>query len=307
MPTMRHPYANTQYLHQSLSTDALGSWLRLTPDVEAAPQLPSASSQQFHSSSSQLFLPSSRPSKELPPVDVSVASFSSKSSPSHYVKHSSRLTLLLSGQEDGTCEPEYTNGATIEGILAVPRPSGLLSLQIRVSQILLPLLSVLIASLAKVEASMKLKETAGSGSSRSQIIDDLVFVWDAERNATFPSKITFRYTLPTHFMHYPTGERYRLPPTYHTYLHGVPGFNVDISYAVVVYITRNRSKANWWRKSTRCVSVLLTNLFSERETRQQATCTVHLQRIISTNACRTVCCQSWKVTDDTPHGLSIYC
>jgi hypothetical protein len=100
---------------------------------------------------------------------------------------------------------------------------------------------------------MKLKEVAGSGSFESCIINETVFEWDVERNASFPAKVTFRYTLPTHYTHGSTKESFRLPSTYHAHLSGVPGFSVDISYAVVVYMERNRHKTNWWRKSSRQV------------------------------------------------------
>ena len=50
----------------------------------------------------------------------------------HYVKHSSKLTLLLSGQREGTCVPHYTNGDTIEGILAIARPAGVLAVDVKV-------------------------------------------------------------------------------------------------------------------------------------------------------------------------------
>lgn len=58
--------------------------------------------------------------------------WSGKVSPGHFVKHSSKVTLLLSGQEENATEPVYTNESTIIGILAIPRPSGLLSLEIKV-------------------------------------------------------------------------------------------------------------------------------------------------------------------------------
>ena len=103
----------------------------------------------------------------------------------------------------------------------------------------------------KVEGNIKLKEVAGSGTFESGIISDTVFEWDAERNATFPAKVTFRYTLPTHYTHAPTSERFRLPPSYQAHLSGVPGFRVSIYYAIVVYINLNRSKMNWWRKGNR--------------------------------------------------------
>ena len=50
----------------------------------------------------------------------------------HYVKHSSKLTLLLSGQREGTCVPHYANGDTIEGILAIARPAGVLAVDVKV-------------------------------------------------------------------------------------------------------------------------------------------------------------------------------
>ena len=50
----------------------------------------------------------------------------------HYVKHSSKLTLLLSGQREGASVPLYSNGDTIEGILAIARPSGVLALDVKV-------------------------------------------------------------------------------------------------------------------------------------------------------------------------------
>ena len=50
----------------------------------------------------------------------------------HYVKHSSRITLLLSGQREGAPTPQYSNGDPIEGILAIARPSGILALEVKV-------------------------------------------------------------------------------------------------------------------------------------------------------------------------------
>lgn len=57
---------------------------------------------------------------------------SAVASPGHFVKHSSKATLVLSGQEEGVDQPTYSSGGIIEGILAVPRPSGLLSIEIKV-------------------------------------------------------------------------------------------------------------------------------------------------------------------------------
>ena len=48
------------------------------------------------------------------------------------MKHSSKLTLLLSGQREGATIPHYCNGDTIEGILAIARPAGVLALDVKV-------------------------------------------------------------------------------------------------------------------------------------------------------------------------------
>ena len=140
----RHPFANVQCARYSLSTDALTSWLHLTPtDADASPSGAIPQSQPRPPPSDP---PPRRRSlsqtprrhdswKVWPKLDVDVPGFSSRSSSGHYVKHSSRVTLLLSGQSDGAIEPEYNNGETIEGILALPRPSGLLGLQVKVSHL----------------------------------------------------------------------------------------------------------------------------------------------------------------------------
>ncbi|KAI0696433.1 hypothetical protein BC835DRAFT_1271920 [Cytidiella melzeri] len=167
-----------------------------------------------------------------PQLDVDVPVRSSRSSPGHFVKHSSNVTLLLSDQHHGRKVPEYSNGGIIDGIIAVPRPSGLLALEI------------------VVEGTMKLNEIAGSGSSQTDILKDSLFTWDATREASFPTKVTFRYSLPSHYTHAGSGERFRLPPTYEAHLSGIPGFKVEVSYAVVVYIARNRDKLDWWRRKS---------------------------------------------------------
>ncbi len=98
---------------------------------------------------------------------------------------------------------------------------------------------------------MKLQEVAGGGSHQLQILNDTLYTWDAERQASFPAKVTFRYTLPTHYTHKESGERYRLPPSYEARLSSMPGFDVEIRYAIVVTVTRTRDKSAWWRKSTK--------------------------------------------------------
>ena len=83
------------------------------------------------------------------------------------------------------------------------------------------------------------------------ILRDLLFTWNAEHNAPLPTKVTFRYSLPTHYEDKTSGERYRLPPTYDARLNAIPGFRAEVSYAVVVYVSRNRERMDWWRKNAR--------------------------------------------------------
>jgi len=152
-------------------------------------------------------------------------------SSSHYIKHSNRITMVLSDQDDLSSVPVYTNGSTIDGILAVQKSSGLLSLEV------------------KVVGSIRLKELAGGGDFKAEIITETLYSWNADHHPTFPEKVTFRYTFPSHYTDCTSGERHRLPPSYEARLQGIPGFHVKVSYAILVDMARNREKADWWRKS----------------------------------------------------------
>lgn len=48
------------------------------------------------------------------------------------MKLSNKITVVLGGQEEGVSEPLYCTGDVIDGMLVVPRPTGLLSLDIKV-------------------------------------------------------------------------------------------------------------------------------------------------------------------------------
>ncbi|KAI0648144.1 hypothetical protein C8Q79DRAFT_905770 [Trametes meyenii] len=147
----------------------------------------------------------------------------------HYVKHSSRVTLLLSGQEEGVQMPVYSTGDTIEAILAIARPAGLLALEV------------------KVEGVMQLEELGGSGTVTVKVLDEMVYSWIPSRHGPFPAKASFRYTLPRTFRD-PAAEReYPLPPTHSARLESFPGFSVNISYAIVVCMTRLREASTLWR------------------------------------------------------------
>lgn len=131
----RHPFAAVQYVRNSLSTDTLGAWLRPETRPEDVPPVPPLPDRTLSRNQSLPPAPTRVPrgiGLTRPRLDSDVPAVSSRSSPGHFVKHSSKVTLLLSGQEDGTAMPEYNTGGTIDGILAVSRPSGLLALEVTV-------------------------------------------------------------------------------------------------------------------------------------------------------------------------------
>lgn len=241
---VRHPFANVHAFRKSLSSPNQNvSWSpsQLMPFKPSRSQSTSRSPRALPPRP-QTALAAPRP--VLPTIDVHQRAapselpndpvlWSARASPGHYVKHSSKATILLSGQDDFSSGPVYTSGATIEGILAIPRPSGLLTLEVKVS------------------GRIRLKEVAGGGDFKADIINQVLYTWNSDQNGTFPAKVNFRYTLPSHYTNRERGERYRLPPSHEAHLQGIPGFNVDVSYGITVYQTRNRDKADWWRKTSR--------------------------------------------------------
>ncbi|KAH8085415.1 hypothetical protein BXZ70DRAFT_559721 [Cristinia sonorae] len=280
---MKHPFASVQYLRNSLSTGTL-NWMPGKVEKESdretekgkvppVPPLPhnlhrfnslsvavptySPASDDSHRETSTLLPQRRRPLPKLPiripspQTDTTSASGSSSifvnvstvdadgkplavASPGHYVKHTSKVTLLLGGQEEEVADqPMYTCGSAIEGILAVPRPSGLQSIDI------------------KVEGRVRLREMAGNGSFNATLLDDLVYSWDAQQFLPFPSKVSFRYVLPTHYLSTLNGQRERLPPSYSAHVQGIPGAQVSVAYCVTVYMKHTRDMSEWWRSGSR--------------------------------------------------------
>ena len=176
---------------------------------------------------------------------------SAVASPGHFVKHSSKVTLLLGAQEESLGQPTYSSGGVIEGILAVPRPSGLLSIEIKVPVPFIRSVVRVQARFFQVEGRVKLREGAGGRAFNATIIDEVVYAWDTQQNLPFPSKVSFRYVLPTHYTNVFNGERLRLPPSYEAQLQGFPGFHVWVSYGVTVYLKHARDMAEWWRSGSR--------------------------------------------------------
>lgn len=225
---MRHPFASVRYSRNSLSSDRL-------PLSEHAtdPTLPAA---DLHPLTQTRFRPP-------------VSSHCVRTSPGHFVKHSSKVTLLLSGQEDGLSMPVYRGGSTIDGVIAIPRPSGLLYLDVKVS-CFLGVRKLASQSIAQVQGLIRIKEVAGGGSAESEMLGETLYTWDSRRNASFPSKVSFRYSLPREYSDRVSGECFPLPPTYEAHLSGIPGFSVHVSYKIVVNFIRQRHKANLWRKKS---------------------------------------------------------
>ena len=130
---MRHPFAAVQSPRPA--SDALSIASRApTPDQARLPRTDSKRrAYESLSPPSVPALPSIDPFSTLTPNRFTPRILARRSDTNgHYVKHSSKLTLLLCGQPEGVSMPHYSNGDTIEGILAIARPSGVLSLEVKV-------------------------------------------------------------------------------------------------------------------------------------------------------------------------------
>ena len=128
-----HPYAAVRYVRNSfsVSADNLPLWLRPDARAEDVPPVPPLPQTPQQADASPSTLSTANPVHQRLDLEPT-ADPAAPAAPGHFVKHSSKATLLLSGQEDGVSMPLYTNGSTIEGILAVPRPANLLSLEVTV-------------------------------------------------------------------------------------------------------------------------------------------------------------------------------
>lgn len=78
-------------------------------------------------------------------------------------------------------------------------------------------------------------------------INTKIYSWSASASGPFPPRASFRYTIPSSYRDSSVGKDYLLPPTYSANLHGIPGFSVEIAYAVVVNLTVLREPSTLWR------------------------------------------------------------
>ncbi|KAH9841350.1 uncharacterized protein C8Q71DRAFT_794377 [Rhodofomes roseus] len=154
------------------------------------------------------------------------------------VKRSRRLAVLLGGQESGSAVPTYRPGGTVNGSLAILSPSELLSVH------------------AVVHGYINISEIAGAGRALTEVLHEDLYSWNADSDPPLPSRIPFRYTLPSQYTVPNLGDRLPLPPTYHAYLSGIPGFTVHVSYHIAVDMLYTKRQGPSWRKR-RCLRVPL--------------------------------------------------
>ncbi|KAH9936073.1 uncharacterized protein B0H18DRAFT_868008 [Fomitopsis serialis] len=217
---MRHPFANVQYYASELHSDD-------AYDSEDAPSSNEKSSLQH-----ALVIPPRWPQPELTP------SVFHPQEPAQVVKQTRRLAVLLGGLEPGSVIPTYRPGGTVNGSLAILSPSELLSVHVA------------------VHGYINISEIAGAGRTLTEVLHEDLYAWNSECSPPLPLRIPFKYTLPSHYPDPSCGERLPLPPTYHAYLSGIPGFTVNVSYHIAVDMLYTKRQGPSWRKR-RCLRVPL--------------------------------------------------
>ncbi|TFY55783.1 hypothetical protein EVJ58_g8028 [Rhodofomes roseus] len=210
---MRHPFANVQYYASELRFDD-------TYDSEDAP---SSSNEKSHVQRALVTPPPGRQ----PDLTRSVTC---PQDAAQVVKRSRRLAVLLGGQESGSAVPTYRPGGTVNGSLAILSPSELLSVH------------------AVVHGYINISEIAGAGRALTEVLHEDLYSWNADSDPPLPSRIPFRYTLPSQYTDPNLGDRLPLPPTYHAYLSGIPGFTVHVSYHIAVDMLYTKRQGPSWRK-----------------------------------------------------------
>lgn len=103
----------------------------------------------------------------------------------------------------------------------------------------------------QLEGVIKMKEVAAGASLEIQVMNETLFRWDSQHDASFPSKVNFQCTLPLFYLDPNTGVKFRLPPSYKSPSSAIPGFQVEICYAVTVQTIRVRNRLDWWRKESK--------------------------------------------------------
>ena len=99
----------------------------------------------------------------------------------------------------------------------------------------------------QIEGRINVEEVGGGGSVSVKTLNTKIYSWSASASSSFPSKASFRYTIPSNYRDSSVGKDYLLPPSYVANLHGIPGFSVQVEYAVVVNLTVLREPSTLWR------------------------------------------------------------
>ncbi|KZT12214.1 uncharacterized protein LAESUDRAFT_641317 [Laetiporus sulphureus 93-53] len=217
---MRHPFASVQYYASSLSSDE---------DEEQWPDR--KSNEALLISEQRLALPLAQARHD--PRGIATQPGTSLA---YFVQRSREVAVQLGGQEPGAPIPVYRSGGTIDGVITIFQPDEVLSLDVQ------------------VHGQIRIREVAGSGTVLVQLLHDLVYSWNCQRDAPLGTRCSFQYTLPSAHLDATSGERRPLPPTYQTHLAGIPGFTMHVSYQITVDIVRGERKAPLWRKRS-CLRV----------------------------------------------------
>ncbi|KZT64273.1 hypothetical protein DAEQUDRAFT_769836 [Daedalea quercina L-15889] len=216
---MRHPFANVQYYSNETGYD----------DAYESEDVPS-SSEKSHIQRA-LVIPLHKPQ-----LDLAHPTTPQTQEAAQVVKRSRRLVVLLGGQDPASVMPTYRPGSTLNGCLAILCPTELLSVHV------------------VVHGYINASEIAGPGRGPTEVLHEDLYSWNSDSDPPLPFRISFRYTLPSHYPDPSYGDRRPLPPTYHAYLSGIPGFTVHVSYHIAVDMLYTKRQGPSWRKR-RCLRV----------------------------------------------------
>ncbi|EPS96556.1 hypothetical protein FOMPIDRAFT_1130241 [Fomitopsis schrenkii] len=219
---MRHPFANVQYYSNQLGCD---------DDTDDSEDVPSSIEKEKEKHRRALAIPARKPQPHLAhPLSQA------QDAATQVVKRSRRLAVLLGGQEPGSALPTYRPGSVINGCLAILSPTELLAVRV------------------VVHGYININELAGAGRGLTEVLHEDLYSWTSDSDPPLPFRVSFRYTLPIHYTDPVSGGQRPLPPTYHAYLSGIPGFTVHVSYHIAVDMLYTKRQGPSWRKR-RCLRV----------------------------------------------------
>ena len=228
---MRHPFANVQYYSNQLGFD---------DDAYDSEDIPSSTEKPKPQRA--LVIPPRKPQPDLAhPLSQA------QEAAAQVVKRSRRLAVLLGGQEPGSALPTYRPGAVAHGYLAILSPTELLAVRVVVRETALRLHQPSL-TYSQVHGYINISELAGAGRGLTEVLHEDLYSWNSDSDPPLPFRIPFRYTLPAHYTDPASRCQRPLPPTYHAYLSGIPGFTVHVSYHIAVDMLYTKRQGPSWRK-----------------------------------------------------------